>query len=104
MIEGLSLLLLLCLSAFFSGSETALVALSRARADALADEGRPGAHSLRILKEQPARMLVAILIGNNLVNISASALATVVATRAVGTPGSAVGILTIVILLRGDYA
>ncbi|MGB1715254.1 MAG: CNNM domain-containing protein, partial [Arenicellales bacterium] len=43
MIEGLSLLLLLCLSAFFSGSETALVALSRARADALADEGRPGA-------------------------------------------------------------
>jgi len=104
MIEGLSLLLLLCLSAFFSGSETALVALSRARADALADEGRPGAHSLRILKEQPARMLVAILIGNNLVNISASALATVLATRAFGSlgPGIAVGILTIVILIFGE--
>ena len=100
MIEGLSLLLLLCLSAFFSGSETALVALSRARADALAEEGRPGAQSLRTLKEQPSRMLIAILIGNNLVNISASALATVLATRAFGSmgPGIAVGVLTIVIL------
>ena len=104
MIEGLSLLLLLCLSAFFSGSETALVALSRARADALADEGRPGAQSLRSLKEQPARMLVAILIGNNLGNISASALATVLATRAFGSigPGIAVGVLTIVILIFGE--
>ena len=104
MIEGLSLLLLLCVSAFFSGSETALVALSRARADALADEGRPGAQSLRSLKEQPARMLVAILIGNNLVNISASALATVLATRAFGSigPGIAVGVLTIVILIFGE--
>ena len=104
MIEGLSLLLLLCLSAFFSGSETALVALSRARADALAEEGRPGAQSLRTLKEQPSRMLIAILIGNNLVNISASALATVLATRAFGSmgPGIAVGVLTIVILVFGE--
>ena len=75
MIEGLSLVLLLGLSAFFSGSETALVALSRARADALADDDRPGARSLQRLNANPSRMLDAILIGNNLVNISASALA-----------------------------
>ena len=84
MIEGLFLIVLLGLSAFFSGSETALIALSRARADALAEAGRPGAWSLQRLKENPSRMLVAILIGNNLVNISASALATVLATRAFG--------------------
>ncbi|HCX86790.1 MAG TPA: hypothetical protein DG761_02055 [Gammaproteobacteria bacterium] len=104
MIEGLSLILLLGLSAFFSGSETALVALSRARADALADDDRPGARSLQLLKANPSRMLVAILIGNNLVNISASALATVLATQAFGSmgPGIAVGVLTIVILVFGE--
>jgi len=103
-IEGLSLILLLGLSAFFSGSETALVALSRARADALADDDRPGARSLQRLKASPSRMLVAILIGNNLVNISASALATVLATQAFGSmgPGIAVGALTIVILVFGE--
>jgi len=104
MIEGISLFVLLCLSAFFSGSETALIALSRARADALAEAGRPGAQSLQQLKENPSRMLVAILIGNNLVNISASALATVLATRAFGSigPGIAVGALTVVILIFGE--
>ena len=104
MIEGLFLVILLGLSAFFSGSETALIALSRARADALAEAGRPGAWSLQRLKENPSRMLVAILIGNNLVNISASALATVLATRAFGSigPGIAVGGLTVVILIFGE--
>ena len=104
MIEGLFLVVLLGLSAFFSGSETALIALSRGRADALAEAGRPGARSLQQLKENPSRMLVAILIGNNLVNISASALATVLATRAFGSigPGIAVGGLTVVILIFGE--
>ncbi len=104
MIEGISLFVLLTLSAFFSGSETALIALSRARADTLAEAGRPGGQALQRLKENPSRMLVAILIGNNLVNISASALATVLATRAFGSigPGIAVGALTIVILIFGE--
>ncbi|MGA0381582.1 MAG: hemolysin family protein [Arenicellales bacterium] len=98
------LLALLCLSAFFSGAETALVSLSRARADALVDDGRSGARALQALKAEPSKMLVAILIGNNLVNISASALATVIATRELGSigPGVAVGILTIAILIFGE--
>ncbi len=102
--EAFLLILLLCLSAFFSGAETALVSLSRARADALVADGRRGARSLSALKSDSSRMLVAILIGNNVVNISASALATVIATRELGSvgPGVAVGILTILILIFGE--
>ena len=102
--EGLLLLLLLFLSAFFSGSETALVMLSLGRADALARDRRRGSRALCVLKAQPQRMLVAILIGNNVVNISASALATVIATREFGNagPGVAVGVLTIIILVFGE--
>ena len=101
--EGLLLLLLLFLSAFFSGSETALVSLSIGRADALARDRRRGSRALCVLKARPQRMLVAILIGNNVVNISASALATVIATREFGDagPGVAVGVLTIIILVFG---
>ncbi len=104
MIELLLLILLLCLSGVFSGSETALVVLSVARAEGLAKEGRHGARSLYRLKTQPARMLTALLIGNNLVNIAASVLATVVATRWFGSagPGIAVGVLTILILVFGE--
>ncbi len=102
--EVVLLLGLLLLSAFFSGAETALVSLSRARADALVDDSRPGARALQRLKAEPSKMLVAILIGNNVVNISASALATVIATREFGSigPGIAVGLLTIVILIFGE--
>jgi len=104
MSEILLLLLLLGFSAFFSGAETALVALSRGRADSLGHEKRSGARALRTLKANPQRMLVAILIGNNIANISASALATVIATREFGSagPGVAIGLLTIVILVFGE--
>ena len=104
MIEALSLLILLLLSGFFSGSETALVTLSRGRADSLAAANRRGGSALQLLKSNPQEMLVAILIGNNLVNISATALATVIATREFGSlgPGLAVGILTVVILVFGE--
>ncbi|HCY13490.1 MAG TPA: hemolysin, partial [Gammaproteobacteria bacterium] len=104
MTEFLLLLLLLFLSAFFSGSETALTALSRGRAEALAKEQRRGARALAALKREPQRMLVAILIGNNVVNIGASALATVIATRELGRlgPGLAVGVLTILVLVFGE--
>ncbi len=100
----LNLLILLFLSGFFSGSETALVSLSMARADGLVREGRPGAEALHRLKEDPQRMLITILIGNNLVNIAASAMATVVATEHFGSigPGIAVGTLTILILVFGE--
>lgn len=98
------LVVLLVLSGVFSGSETALVSLSLARAEALLKEGRSGAKALHHLKCDPSRMLITILIGNNLVNIAASALATVIATRLFGDfgPGIAVGVLTVLILTFGE--
>ena len=102
--ELAALLGLLVLSGVFSGSETALVALSMARVEALVDEGRAGATALYQLKKDPSRMLTTILIGNNLVNIGASAMATVIATREFGDagPGIAVGGLTLFILVFGE--
>lgn len=102
--EPVVLFVLLILSGFFSGSETALTSLSIARAKALAKESRTGAHALLQLKQNATRMLVIILIGNNLVNIGASALATVLATEWFGHigPGIAVGVLTILILVFGE--
>ena len=102
--EFLILLVLLILSGVFSGSETALVALSMGRVEALTKEGRIGAAALYRLKSDPSQMLTTILIGNNLVNIAASALATVIATREFGSlgPGIAVGVLTLFILIFGE--
>lgn len=104
MSEFLGMLILLILSGVFSGSETALVSLSMGRAEALLQAGRSGARALYALKHAPSRMLITILIGNNVVNIGASALATVVATERLGHlgPGIAVGVLTILILIFGE--
>lgn len=67
---------LLALSGFFSGSETALTAVSRARMHALENEGNPAARSVNVLLAKPERIIGTILLGNNLVNILASALTT----------------------------
>jgi CBS domain containing-hemolysin-like protein len=102
--EFVILAVLLVLSGVFSGSETALVALSIGRVEGLVKERRHGATALYQLKKDPSRMLTTILIGNNLVNIAASVIATVVATRWFGNagPGIAVGVLTILILVFGE--
>ncbi len=102
--ELLILAILLVLSGIFSGSETALTSLSLARAQALHREGRRGATAVYRLKKEPAPMLIAILIGNNLVNVGASALATVVATDWFGHlgPGIAVGVITLLLLVFGE--
>ncbi len=102
--ESVILVLLLILSGVFSGSETALVAISMARVDALVKDGRRGAGALARLKRDPSRMLTTILIGNNVVNIGASVMATVISTRLFGAagPGIAVGVLTLVILVFGE--
>jgi putative hemolysin len=102
--ELLGLVVLLVLSGVFSGSETALVTLSIARVEGLVEEGRHGARALYQLKIDPSRMLTAILIGNNIVNIAASVMATVIATRWFGSagPGIAVGTLTVLILVFGE--
>ncbi|MCP4407196.1 MAG: HlyC/CorC family transporter [Gammaproteobacteria bacterium] len=102
--EFIALVILLFLSGLFSGSETALIALSMGRVESLVKQGRAGAKALYQLKRDPSRMLITILIGNNLVNIAASAIATVIATEWFGSlgPGIAVGVLTIVILIFGE--
>ncbi len=102
--ELLTLFALLVLSAVFSGSETALVSTSRARVESLVEEGRRGAKALLKLTSDPSQMLITILIGNNLVNIAAASLATVLATDWFGHlgPGIAVGVLTVLILIFGE--
>lgn len=104
MIDIAILLVMLVLSGFFSGAETALTSLSPARVESLLAEGRRGARSLHALKGNPNRMLIALLIGNNLVNIGASAMATVLAVERFGHlgPGLAVGVLTVFILIFGE--
>lgn len=73
-------LLLLC-SAFFSSSETGMLSLNRYRLKHLANEGHRGASQARRLLDMPDRLISAILIGNNLVNIAAASLATIIAIR-----------------------
>ncbi|MFB6268244.1 MAG: hemolysin family protein [Halodesulfurarchaeum sp.] len=71
-----AILVLLGLSAFFSSSEIAMFSLARHRIDALREDGVAGAEVVQELKEDPHRLLVTILVGNNLVNIAMSSIAT----------------------------
>ena len=95
---------LLGLSAFFSSAETAMTTVNRIRVRNLAEAGLERAEILaKILDNQP-KMLSAILIGNNIVNISASSLMTVVVTDIFGNAyiGAATGILTLMVLIFGE--
>ncbi|MEF8698436.1 MAG: hemolysin family protein [Candidatus Accumulibacter sp. UW20] len=104
MFEAFLLFIMLAFSAFFSGSETAITSISRARVEALLAEQRFGARSLHRMKGNLNRTLVIILIGNNLVNTGAATLATVVATEHFGHlgPGLAVGFITLLLLIFGE--
>ncbi|MEF8713392.1 MAG: hemolysin family protein [Accumulibacter sp.] len=104
MLETVTLFILLALSAFFSGSETAITTLSKARVEALLAERRFGAKALHRMKGNLNRTLVILLIGNNLVNTAAATLATVVATEHFGHlgPGLAVGFITLLLLMFGE--
>ena len=72
----LTLAVLMVLSAFFSSSEIAMFSLAHHRIEALQDENEPGSTTVASLKEDPHRLLVTILVGNNLVNIAMSSIAT----------------------------
>ena len=98
------LLILLALSAFFSSNETALMSVNKIRLRSLADEGNKRASmALDILENQTPKLLSAILIGNNIVNISASSLATTLAYSFGGYMVSIVTvILTVLILIFGE--
>lgn len=104
MYELFYLLLILIASAFFSGSETAITSLSKARVESLLAEHRLGAATLHRLKGNINRTLVIILIGNNLINTGAATFATVVATEHFGHlgPGLAVGVITLLLLMFGE--
>lgn len=101
-----ALFVLLCCSAFFSGSETALMALNRYRLLHLAREGHRGAQLAMRLLQQPDRLIGLILLGNNFVNILASALATLAFVRIAGESGVLVAtvVMTVVVLIFAEVA
>ncbi|MCW8933420.1 MAG: HlyC/CorC family transporter [Gammaproteobacteria bacterium] len=98
--------LLILLSAFFSSSETGLMSLNRYRLRYLAEKGSRGAKLAQQLLDRPDRLLGLILLGNNFVNILASAIATILALRYFGEAGIAIatGLLTFIILIFAEVA
>ncbi len=96
--------LLVLASAFFSGSETGLISLNRYRLRHLADAKNPGALRASELLKRPDRLIGLILLGNNFVNILASAIATIIAIRLLGGDGIMVAtlLLTVVILIFAE--
>ena len=105
-IEIIFFIILLFLSAFFSSSEVALLSISKARVRNLADEGIKGSKSLKKLKDDVEKTLIAILIGNNIANVAASALATSMAIRVFGDlgVGIATGVVVLLLLIFGEIS
>ena len=103
-IQLIIIIVLVGLSAFFSSAETALTTANRVRMKALADEGSAAAARVIKILDNYSKMLSTILIGNNIVNLSASSLTTILATNLAGSygVGIATGILTLTILLFGE--
>ncbi len=100
------LIALLLLSAFFSGSETALVSLNRYQLRHKARQGHRGARLADLLLQRPDRLIGLILLGNNLVNFSAASLVAIIAFEMGGEPAVALGtlILTLVVLIFSEAA
>jgi putative hemolysin len=98
------LCLLLCLSAFFSASETALMSLSKIRIVHLFESGVKVAGVITRLRENPSKLLGTILVGNNAVNIAATSIGTVLAIEYFGDAGVgiATGIMTVLVLIFGE--
>lgn len=99
-----AILILLVLSAFFSGSETGLTAVSRARLHELERRGSKRATMVLKLTDMRERLIGALLLGNNVVNILASALATVTLVRIFGDTGAliATAIMTVIVLIFSE--
>ena len=103
-VEMTTLVVLIGLSGFFSGLEVALVGIRKSKVIQLFNEGRKGSKALHKLKMNPSWMMSSVNLGNNLVNVGASALATSLAIRLFGDDGLgiAVGIMTFLILVFGE--
>ena len=97
-------ILLLILSGLFSSAETSLTTVNIYKMKAMAEEGDRRARTVLQLLENPGKMLSTILIGNNIVNISASSMMTVLVTKMFGSAavGIATGVLTVLILIFGE--
>lgn len=102
--QWLAMLALLVFSAFFSLSETALTSVGKMRLRHLAESGDRRAQLIEKMRQDPTRMLVPILVGNNLVNIALSSLATALCLELFGNRGLGIAMLfsTTVILLFGE--
>ncbi len=102
--DFLAVLICIGLSAFFSGAEIAFFSITESRLKTLADGGHKRAKMALKLRSNPQRLLSTILIGNNLVNIMAASLATLIAIRMFGSEAVAVatGLLTFMVLLFGE--
>ena len=107
---ALSILVLIGLSAFFSSSEIAMFSLASHRVERLAEDGSNAGLTLKALKDDPHRLLVTILVGNNLVNIAMSSIATGLLTYVLGEGNSGLAVLvatltiTALVLLFGESA
>ena len=100
----IALFILLILSGFFSSAETALTTVNKIRIKTLSESGDPRADTLQRIFEHSEKMLSAILIGNNIVNISASSLATSLTMHFLGDSGVALatGVMTLLVLIFGE--
>ena len=103
-VELVTLSVLIGLSGFFSGLEVALVGIRKSKVIQLFQEGKKGSKALHKLKTNPSWMMSSVNLGNNLVNVGASALATSLAIRLFGNDGLgiAVGVMTFLILVFGE--
>lgn len=103
-LEFVALAILLLLSAFFSGSEAAFISCGKVRIRHLMKEGNRKAGLIYKMMEEPEKVVAAVLIGNNIVNIAASAIATSVAISIFGNEGIgiAIGVMTFLILVVGE--
>ena len=103
-VEITALVVLIGLSGFFSGLEVALVGIRKSKVIQLFNEGKKGSKALHRLKTNPSWMMSSVNLGNNLVNVGASALATSLAIRIFGNDGLgiAVGVMTFLILVFGE--
>ncbi|HZX44519.1 MAG TPA: CNNM domain-containing protein [Candidatus Nanoarchaeia archaeon] len=102
--QVIALIVLLALSAFFSASETALISISKLSVRHLVKLKKRGARELQLLKDEPNRIIITILIGNNIVNVTISALVTIITLEIFGNDaiGYAVGLTTFILLLFGE--
>lgn len=103
-IQFLILIILICLSAFFSSAETSMTTVNKIRIQSLAEQGDKRAKILLTVIEDSGKLLSTILIGNNIVNISASSLATALTMRLFGNAAVSIstGILTLLVLIFGE--